>query len=228
MLPYCDVIDTGAGRQPLWRHNDRWFSRGFYGRFLSTMMLMTVIERVCKDTFVPSFFRIFGAVKCLASDVMINWPRATRKARNNGFDHNVATGTMKNVNAMIKLVKGNARRALISLSKFFSWPPCFNTGHRWYIWFSLKAYANIGILFSSSPNTWWMNMWGIPGDTFATNKSQKDNRVNDLYDICTLWNNLMHSLITTHTILPTGHRRSEWTNNRVAVGLRRPKALLTS
>ena len=38
MLNYCDVIDTRAGRQQLWRHNDRLFPRGCYGRFLSTMM----------------------------------------------------------------------------------------------------------------------------------------------------------------------------------------------
>ena len=41
-----------------------------------------------KDT----FFRIWRAVKCLASDAMINWPRATHTARNNGFDCNVAVG----------------------------------------------------------------------------------------------------------------------------------------
>ena len=37
MLTYCDVIDTRAGRQQLWRHNDRLLPCGFYGRFLSTM-----------------------------------------------------------------------------------------------------------------------------------------------------------------------------------------------
>ena len=42
MLTYCDVIDTRAERQQLWRHNDRLFPRGCYGRFLSTMMLRTV------------------------------------------------------------------------------------------------------------------------------------------------------------------------------------------
>ena len=36
MLTYCDVIDTRADRQQLWRHNDRLFRRGCYGRFLST------------------------------------------------------------------------------------------------------------------------------------------------------------------------------------------------
>ena len=44
------------------------------------------------------FFRICGAVKWLASDVMINWPRAMCTARNhgnNGFDHNVAVGYHK-------------------------------------------------------------------------------------------------------------------------------------
>ena len=36
MLTYCDVIDTRSDRQQLWRHNDRLFRRGCYGRFLST------------------------------------------------------------------------------------------------------------------------------------------------------------------------------------------------
>ena len=36
MLTFCDVIDTRADRQQLWRHNDRLFRRGCYGRFLST------------------------------------------------------------------------------------------------------------------------------------------------------------------------------------------------
>ena len=35
MLTYCDVIDTKAGRQQLWRHNDRLFPRGFFGRVLT-------------------------------------------------------------------------------------------------------------------------------------------------------------------------------------------------
>ena len=86
---------------------------------LSTMMLRTVIYRVCKRHVCAKFFRVCGAVKCLASDIMINWPRAKRTARNNGGQcarHEIMAliimqrrGTMKNVNAMIKLVKGNAR-----------------------------------------------------------------------------------------------------------------------
>ena len=36
MLTYCDVIDTRADRQQLWRHNNRLFRRGCYGCFLST------------------------------------------------------------------------------------------------------------------------------------------------------------------------------------------------
>ena len=43
MLSYCDVIDTRAGRQQLEHHNDWLFPRGCYGRFLSTMVLRTVI-----------------------------------------------------------------------------------------------------------------------------------------------------------------------------------------
>ena len=42
ILTYCDVIDTRADHQRLWRHNDRLFPRGCYGRFLSTVMLRTV------------------------------------------------------------------------------------------------------------------------------------------------------------------------------------------
>ena len=33
---------------PLWRHNDRLFPSGFYGRFLITMVLNSVISGVCK------------------------------------------------------------------------------------------------------------------------------------------------------------------------------------
>ena len=44
MLTYCHVIDTRADRQQLWRHNDRLFPRGCYGRFLSTMMLISLIN----------------------------------------------------------------------------------------------------------------------------------------------------------------------------------------
>ena len=43
MLTYYDVIDTWAGRQQLWRQNERLFPCGCYGRFLNTMMLRTVI-----------------------------------------------------------------------------------------------------------------------------------------------------------------------------------------
>ena len=35
MLTYCDVIDTRAGRQQVWRHNDLLFPRDFYGRVLT-------------------------------------------------------------------------------------------------------------------------------------------------------------------------------------------------
>ena len=40
---------------------------------------------------------------------MINWPKATRTAPNNGFGHNVAAGFHEKFNVMIKLVKGNVR-----------------------------------------------------------------------------------------------------------------------
>ena len=53
MLNYCDVIDTRADRQQLWRHNDRLFPRGCYGRFLSTMMLISLIN-VCANIYVIS------------------------------------------------------------------------------------------------------------------------------------------------------------------------------
>ena len=42
MLIYCDVIDTRADRQQVWRHNDRLFRRGCFGRFLSTTLWWTV------------------------------------------------------------------------------------------------------------------------------------------------------------------------------------------
>ena len=53
-----DVIDTRAGRQQLRRHNDRWFPRGCYGRFLSTMMLRTVrtVNTSCFNFFVKVIF----------------------------------------------------------------------------------------------------------------------------------------------------------------------------
>ena len=54
--------------------------------------------------------KICEAVKCLASDVMINWQRVMHTARNNGFDQIVAAGYHEDVNVMIKLVKGNGRR----------------------------------------------------------------------------------------------------------------------
>ena len=50
-----DVIDTRAGRQQLWRHNDRWFPRGCYGRFLSTMVLRTM-NTSCFNFFVKVIF----------------------------------------------------------------------------------------------------------------------------------------------------------------------------
>ena len=86
MFTHCDVIDTMAASN---RHKDRLFPRGFYGRFLSTI---TDNDLTSKKHVCATFFRICGAVKCLASDVMTNWPRAMHTARNNGFDHNVATG----------------------------------------------------------------------------------------------------------------------------------------
>ena len=46
MLTYCDVIDTGADRQQLWRHNDRLFPCGCYGQWFKEFV---------KDTSVPSF-----------------------------------------------------------------------------------------------------------------------------------------------------------------------------
>ena len=51
MLTYCDVIDTIAGRQQLWHHNDRLFPRGFYGHSLSVQWCWELV----KDTSVPSF-----------------------------------------------------------------------------------------------------------------------------------------------------------------------------
>ena len=53
--------------------------------------------------------KICEAVKFLASDVMINWQKALRPARN-CFVQIVAAGYYENVNVMIKLVKGNAWR----------------------------------------------------------------------------------------------------------------------
>ena len=63
--------------------------------FLWTLSQREMMLRVGKRHVRAKFFRISGAVKWLASDVMINWPRATCTARNhgnNGFDHNVAAG----------------------------------------------------------------------------------------------------------------------------------------
>ena len=41
-------------------------------------MYFNIMEKICE------------AVKCLASDVMINWQKAMRTARDNGFDQIVA------------------------------------------------------------------------------------------------------------------------------------------
>ena len=80
MLTYCDVIDTGADRQKLWRHNDRLFPCGCYGQWFKEF----VKKHVCAKFF-NILEKIYEAVKCLASDVMIDWQRAMRTARNNGL-----------------------------------------------------------------------------------------------------------------------------------------------
>ena len=55
-----------------------------------------MIQQVCKRHVFAKFCNIMeiicGAVNCLASEVMINWPRSRRMARNNGFEHIVVAG----------------------------------------------------------------------------------------------------------------------------------------
>ena len=56
MFTYCDVIDTRAGRQQWWCHNDGLFPRGCYGRFLSTIWcwgqwLNEFVRHVCAKVF---------------------------------------------------------------------------------------------------------------------------------------------------------------------------------
>ena len=65
-----------------------------------------------KDTFFNIMEKTCEAVKCLTSDVMINWQRTMRTARNNGFDQIVAAGYHENVNLcpINQLVKGNTQR----------------------------------------------------------------------------------------------------------------------
>ena len=46
MLTYCDVIDTRADRQQLWRHNDRLFRRVAMGAFLAQRMPLMNCARV--------------------------------------------------------------------------------------------------------------------------------------------------------------------------------------
>ena len=73
MLTYCDVIDTWAGRWQLW----------FMETFLSQWRWGQWLKEFVKYTSMPSFSnfiieRIWRYVNCLASDVIINWRRATR------------------------------------------------------------------------------------------------------------------------------------------------------
>ena len=60
MLTYCDVIDTIAGRQQLWRHNDRLFQRGFYGRFLSHLELKLITAQWATEK--TSSFNLFQVI----------------------------------------------------------------------------------------------------------------------------------------------------------------------
>ena len=55
MLTYCEVIDTRAGRQQLWRHNDRLFLCGCYRCFLSIFCDPRVSTRG-----IASIYNIFG------------------------------------------------------------------------------------------------------------------------------------------------------------------------
>ena len=70
MISKCWPIVTSwtwDGHWQLWSHNDRLFSRGFYGRFLITMAEPSfIMERLC------------GSINCLASEVIINWQRVIR------------------------------------------------------------------------------------------------------------------------------------------------------
>ena len=79
----------------------QWCLGQWFNEFVKDVCakFFNIMEKICE------------AVKCLASDIMINWQRAMRMARtNNGFDQIVAAGNHENVNVMFKLVKGNARR----------------------------------------------------------------------------------------------------------------------
>ena len=97
LLPMIQNIDL------LWRHRYNCWPPAIVtsqwpivpALFLWTLSQRELMLRVGKRHVRAKFFRISGAVKWLASDVMINWPRATCTARNhgnNGFDHNVAAG----------------------------------------------------------------------------------------------------------------------------------------
>ena len=89
MLTYCDVIATWAGRWQIWRHSDPIVLAGFLWTFLIIMALGSVIQRICKISFIIKRLRIHelfgkwrhkdcGSVNCLASDVITIRRRATR------------------------------------------------------------------------------------------------------------------------------------------------------
>ena len=70
----------------LWRPNIGLFPRSFYGWFIWQWRLDQWSKEFVKYTSVPSFSSfiiqiICGAANCLASDVIISWPRTTRTAR---------------------------------------------------------------------------------------------------------------------------------------------------
>ena len=93
----CDVTMTDCSHVVAM---DAFLAQWCWGQFVKDTFfnIIMIMKNICE------------AVKCLASDIMINWQRTMRTARNNGFDQIVAAGYHENLNVMIKLVKGNTRR----------------------------------------------------------------------------------------------------------------------
>ena len=61
------IQDTRAGHQQLWRHNDRLFPRGYYGRFLSTKMRTVITAQWATEN-----------ISCFIF-YLILWPRASTR-----------------------------------------------------------------------------------------------------------------------------------------------------
>ena len=106
----CDVTMTDCSRVLAM---NAFLSQWCWGQWFKEFVKDTV--GVCAKFFII-IEKVCEAAKCLASDVMINWQRAMRMARNNVFDQIVATGC--HVIALICLF----------IYVLILWPPVFQHG----------------------------------------------------------------------------------------------------